>query len=420
MSAPLDGMSISSLQRAPEPATGPSISSPPPAPSPTNAASDRFDAATPAAPATPRSPSQQFAEMFNSLNLSSSNPPPQSPEPVPDRDASEHVGSTSRATVIRRRGGLVAFKFGPARARKEKKKKKQQKKKKLEKEPSRSIADLQHRLGELERARDALLEVSASQGIMPMPPPHEIGAPNTPQHAFPGAARSKRTEYKSAPYGGGRKPKVKGHVKLPDPPFEDESQPDSPTRLPALPTIRPRYRAPTPYRRPIELPSDDVDEENSAPTRTNTPPPTETTVLGLFDLGSRTPVRRPTLEKIDIPANATPVSVTAQEAQALPTANPESTSPTYLTPASSTPGLYADSRRATSPAESPLPKTPINASNGFDGRVADSSSYAEVCYDLFGRPGDVDRGIFAEEGIFAEGGIFGGSRTGCCGGKILG
>ncbi|KAM5544462.1 hypothetical protein V8D89_002122 [Ganoderma adspersum] len=408
MSAPLDGMSISSLQRAPEPATGPSISSPPPAPSPINAASDRFDAATPAAPATPRSPSQQFAELFNSLNLSSSNPPPQSPEPVPgssvlssshqddavtDRDASEHVGSTSRATVIRRRGGLVAFKFGPARARKEKKKKKQQKKKKLEKEPSRSIADLQHRLGELERARDALLEVSASQGIMPMPPPHEIGAPNTPQHAFPGAARSKRTEYKSAPYGGGRKPKVKAHVKLPDPPFEDESQPDSPTRLPALPTIRPRYRAPTPYRRPIELPSDDVDEENSAPTRTNTPPPTETTVLGLFDLGSRTPVRRPTLEKIDIPANATPVSVTAQEAQALPTANPESTSPTYLTPASSTPGLYADSRRATSPAESPLPKTPINASNGFDGQVADSSPKPPGYYDVFGRP-DEDRDDF--------------------------
>ena len=193
-------------------------------------------------------------------------------------------------------------------------------------------------------------------------------------------------------------------MKLPDPPFQDELQPYSPTRLPALCL---RYRPPTPFRPAGDLPTDDAEEENSSLSQPSTPPPAEPRGLCLFDLGSRAPVRRPTLEKIDIPPTATPAVDPPQgdlgAAQAFLDSNfpgvrglnpnPESASPAFLTPAGSTPDLCADSRREVTPVESPFPKTPVEESGGLDGRVAVSSAYTEACYDVFGRP-DEDRDDF--------------------------
>ena len=192
-------------------------------------------------------------------------------------------------------------------------------------------------------------------------------------------------------------------MKLPAPPFQDELQPHSPTRLPALCL---RYRPPTPFRPASDLPIDDAEEENSSLSQPSTPPPTETRGLCLLDIDPRIPARRPTLEKIDIPPTAAPSVDPQQELDAAQAfldsnfpgvrglnPNPESASPAFLTPAGSTPDLCADSRREVTPVESPFPKTPVEESGGFDGRVAVSSAYTEACYDVFGRP-DEDRDDF--------------------------
>ncbi|KAI1781912.1 hypothetical protein LXA43DRAFT_1054058 [Ganoderma leucocontextum] len=194
----------------------------------------------------------------------------------------------------------------------------------------------------------------------------------------------------------------------------------------------PEYRPPTPHPSAMKMPSDsdDMDDKGLAPIEPNTPQPVEIPALGLCDVDLGTVVRQVTVEKINnteddddcasVVAQAdahdvAPVAdhpVTSElldEAHALLTntfaelqsasahcspdndsSSPVETTPTYLTPARSTPGLYAEHHRELSPVESLFPKTPISPPDGLDSQVVVRSPKPPGYEEILGTSDDED------------------------------